>query len=146
MDNRISVELQIKRAYADTGFIFFLIGVLEMVCLFLRDFKLISDVADWSSIFMMAVALFLICRTIKSEREVFDELAEENLFRAKSVTISKVKMLLFYIMIVVSILEVFDRKLEWHLTPYEVFKPVAYMLVGYIDISIGYYFRKYEAE
>lgn len=146
MDNKISVSAQVKRAYTDTGYVFLLIGILDVICLFLKDLGLIYEIMDWVSVLMMAVVLFLICKTVKAEREVFDELAEGNLLRAKSKTIGKVKMLLIYLMIVVCVLEMFSRNLEWNLTFYDVFKPMAYMLIGYIDISIGYYFRKYEAE
>ena len=150
MNDKMSVADQIKKSYTQMGFSFLLFGIAEVACLLLKDFGMVGSIARLVSSILMLSALLLLNKSMNREKELFDELAEENLLQAKSETIRRVKFVLIglaMVVIVLDMVEVFvNVNLKMNLTPYEVFMPLAYILIGYIDISIGYYFRKYEEE
>ena len=145
MKKKIDAKELIKRLHTVSGLLFFCAGALEFVCLFLDKNSISYQILDWTAIICLLIASVQIMKVIKAEKNMFDEMAEENLCKAKARTLDIAKICLLYLIVALCLFNIFVKS-SISLDVTRGLRSVIYIFIGYVDVSVGYYFKKYEEE
>ena len=134
---KLSITNQIRIRYAMHGIAWTVVGIFKffdnITC------RIISSIA-------LLISIFLLIKFLIADREMEDEMAEINLYKAKAITLDLLKIIVCMLIILLTMNKlVFDINL-FATSIKSIIVPILFILMGIENFLIGVIFDRFDKE